>query len=333
MLIDSIINNSFEVGNSTEIIQNIINNLIHKFNMTELDSGKDKKITDKNKVIILTSTENQKNKEDKNISMDLGPCEFMLKNDYNISYNDSLYILQIISEEEGMKIPKIEYEIYYPFTDSNLTKLNLASCEDTKIEISISVKISGSLDKYNPKSDYYNDICSTTTSDDGTDITLEDRKNEFIDNNMSLCKENCDLIEYNHEKEKVKCSCNFFIVGTMIILYFLNLLIFSICSYDKIKKEIHNIIFALKINSNPIKKNKIIKIEKKNKKDKNYIKNDDKNYEGNINKYLNIRNKIKSKKGNYNNNITQNISDGSYNKINPTNKHIVIRNILNIIFH
>ena len=34
------------------------------------------------------------------------------ENYYNISYNDSLYILEIITNEEGMKIPKIEYEIY-----------------------------------------------------------------------------------------------------------------------------------------------------------------------------------------------------------------------------
>ena len=42
----------------------------------------------------------------------------------------------------------------------------------------------------------------------GTDISLKDRKNEFIDNNMSLCEENCDLIEYNPIKEKAKCSCD-----------------------------------------------------------------------------------------------------------------------------
>ena len=40
-------------------------------------------------------------------------------------------------------------------------------------------------------------MCSTTTSESGTDISLKDRKNEFINNNMSLCEENCDLIEYN----------------------------------------------------------------------------------------------------------------------------------------
>jgi hypothetical protein len=66
-----------------------------------------------NNMIVLTSTFNQKNNEEKNnITFDLGQCENILKNHYNISQNDSLYILQIIVEEEGMKIPKIEYEVY-----------------------------------------------------------------------------------------------------------------------------------------------------------------------------------------------------------------------------
>ena len=59
--------------------------------------------------------------------MDLGQCEYNLKKAYNISQNDSLYILQIIYQEEGMKIPKLEYEVYYPFNINNrdnLTKLN-----------------------------------------------------------------------------------------------------------------------------------------------------------------------------------------------------------------
>ena len=106
-----------------------------------------------------------------------------------------------------MKIPKIEYEIYYPLYNNNLTKLNLSSCKDTKVEISIAVKIDNDLDKYNSSSNYYNDICYKTTSESGTDIILIDRKKEFVDNNMTLCEENCELIEYNYTKEKAKCSC------------------------------------------------------------------------------------------------------------------------------
>ena len=68
------------------------------------------------------------------IAIDLCKCENILKNEYNISYNDSLYILQIISkEDENMKIPKIEYEVYYPFYNNNtLTKLDLNLCKGKK---------------------------------------------------------------------------------------------------------------------------------------------------------------------------------------------------------
>ena len=198
-----------EIKNKTEKMQNIINNLIDDLNLTDLESGKDKKIVEDEKVIIFTSTENQKNNEEKNISMNLGNCENILKNHYNISNNTSLFILQVITEENGMKIPKLDYEVYYPLDNSNkLTKLNLSLCKNTKIEISISVKINDSLDKYDPNSDYYNDICSKTTSESGTDISLKDRKNEFVNNNMSLCEENCELIGYDQVKNKAKCSCN-----------------------------------------------------------------------------------------------------------------------------
>ena len=210
IIFDFMTNEIIKINNKDETIQKAIDNLFKELNMVEINKGEDLKINNKNKTIILTSTTNQKNNDEKNyISMDLGKCEIILKNHYNISNNDSLYILQIISEEDGMKIPKIEYEVYYPlYNSNNLTKLNLSLCKNTKIEISISVKINGSIDKYDPKSDYYNDICSKATSDSGTDISLKDRKNEFVNNNMSLCEENCELIEYNQKKEKVKCSCD-----------------------------------------------------------------------------------------------------------------------------
>ena len=110
-----------------------------------------------------------------------------------------------------MKIPKIEYEVYYNFYNSsnNLTKLNLTLCKGIKIQISIpvSIKINDSIDKYNPKSGYYNDICYKARSKSGTDITLKDRREEFIENNLTLCEENCEFIDYNYTNEKVKCSC------------------------------------------------------------------------------------------------------------------------------
>jgi len=108
---------------------------------------------------------------------------------------------------EGMNIPKVEYEIYYPLDNQNFTKLNLSLCKDTKIDILIPVPITEDISKYDPNKDYYNDICTKAKSKNGTDITLKDRKNEFIDNNMTLCEEDCELVDYDYSKEKAKCSC------------------------------------------------------------------------------------------------------------------------------
>ena len=89
------------IENKTKIIQNIINNLITDFDINYLINFTDRKKYYNNIMILLTSTHNQKIKKEKNnINMNLGQCEEILKTYYNISQNDSLYILQIISEEE-----------------------------------------------------------------------------------------------------------------------------------------------------------------------------------------------------------------------------------------
>ena len=175
-----------------------------------MENGNDEEIKEENIIITLTTTLNQKNNENINkTTINLGECESKLKWYYNISINDSLYMIKLDKKEEGMKIPKIEYEVYYPFNSSNnLTKLNLSICRNNKIEISIPVIIKESLDKYNISSKYYNDICITATSKHSADITLLDRKNEFINNNMTLCEENCKLIEYNYTSKRAKCSCD-----------------------------------------------------------------------------------------------------------------------------
>jgi hypothetical protein len=116
-----------------------------------------------------------------------------------------------------MKIPKIEYEVYYPiYSMKNLTKLDLSVCQGSKVDFSIAVKIEDDLDKYNTSSGYYNDICSKTTSESGTDIPLKDRKNEFVDNNMTLCEENCEYIGYDKINKLVHCNCDVKDSSTMI---------------------------------------------------------------------------------------------------------------------
>ena len=102
-------------------------------------------------------------------------------------------------------MPIIEYEIYHPYT---LEKLELDVCNEEKIQISVPVTINEEdILKHDPNSDYYNDKCYPSTSDDGADIILSDRKNEFINNNLTLCENNCEFSGYNNETKQAICEC------------------------------------------------------------------------------------------------------------------------------
>ena len=58
---------------------------------------------------------------------------------------------------------------------STKTNVNLTTCSKSKISIYKHFIINDNIDKYNYSSGYYNDICYTTTSKDGTDVSLKDR--------------------------------------------------------------------------------------------------------------------------------------------------------------
>ena len=106
------------------------------------------------------------------------------------------------------QIPKVEYEIYYQNSSKKFEKLNLSICKNIKIDITIPIEISmNDLDKHNQSSDLYNDICYTFASENNIDISLKDRRNEFVNNNMLVCEEDCEFIEYDNTTKKVSCSC------------------------------------------------------------------------------------------------------------------------------
>lgn len=123
-----------------------------------------------------------------------------LRLQYNINDNVTLLLLKIDILKEYLLIPIIEYEIYNSKTKE---KLNLSICKDTKAKIYIPVSIDeNNLFKYNSSSEYYNDICYPYTTEYKTDIILEDRRNEYIDNAMSLCEKNCQYKNYDFKEKK-----------------------------------------------------------------------------------------------------------------------------------
>ena len=186
---------------------------INTINTNEIDKGNDYYEYQDNVIYTLTSSFNQKNNQYVNVSsIDLGECEKKIIAEYGLPNNSNFYILKIDYLLPGTKTPKIEYELYYPLNGTNLTLLNISACKDVKIDIYFPTNITlDELYKYNPKNDFYNDICKTHTSESGTDIILSDRRNEFVDNNMNVCEEDCELVNldkiHNSSINRVKCTC------------------------------------------------------------------------------------------------------------------------------
>ena len=92
-----------------------------------------------NMEITLTTPENQKNNKNENETIiDLGNCVSLIKDYYNID-NKKLFIKKISTYQEGMKIPKIEFDLYSKLNGKNLTKLKKSPCLDTKIDLISSI--------------------------------------------------------------------------------------------------------------------------------------------------------------------------------------------------
>ena len=191
-----------------EILENVDSIFTSEYYDTSfIDSGNEEVMEIDKMKIIFTTTENQKNNNNENMtSIDLGECENLLREYYNIT-NEKIYMKKVDIIQDNMNIPKIEYEVYSRLNGSNLVKLNLSICGTSKISLIVPVEISESLDKLNTSSDYFNSICYTATSENGTDISLKDCQKEFVEQNKAVCQEDCDLNDYNYTTKKANCSC------------------------------------------------------------------------------------------------------------------------------
>ena len=208
-LSESILGNNFESLVSKEIYpKKTLDNLIESLFGNDLeslllniDNIKYMKRVDNRKYFISTLS----NQIDNNSSfIDLGNCSNKLKSQNMINDTEELVIIKIENKIEGINIPIIQYEIY----SKNGTQLNLDICKNNNITYFIPVEINGNeIYKYDPESNFYNNRCNKYKTENNTDITLYDRKNEFNDKNLSLCELNCTFRGYNPNTSSVECDC------------------------------------------------------------------------------------------------------------------------------
>ena len=176
-------------------------------------------IQTENAIFQISKLEDQYNSDNFDISnIHLGECEERLKLHYQI-INDSLIIYKIDIKTSDMSQTYVQYEIYNP---KNFSLLDLSICDDLKISISApvllnnytsslydSLKESG-YNLFNYNDSFYNDICSAYTTENNTDITLNDRKKIIFSqfSNISLCQNDCEVKSYNSSNKKIMCSCS-----------------------------------------------------------------------------------------------------------------------------
>ena len=151
-------------------------------------------------------------------NVDLGECGEILKNKYCKNGNDSLIMLKFDIKPENEKSTYVQYEIY----DSNTKQfLNLEECSDSNILINIPLELDSNIELlynllsdsgynlFNSSDSFYNDICSTYTTSNNTDILLYDRRMDIYQStvNISLCQAGCEFQSYDTESKKAKCNC------------------------------------------------------------------------------------------------------------------------------
>ena len=205
-------NNSIEIKQIEDIKKKIVN--INNTNNNII-------IHTKNVNIQFCKTKDQKSNYTSNISnIDLGDCENILKHIYKIDEKESLLIFKTDIRILDYMTTYVEYEIFHPLA---LYPLNLTYCNKSKINIDIPVQMDNNMEIYydslsengynlfDKNDSFYQDVCSTYTSPNGTDILLSDRKKDIYNksNSQYFCQKGCISQSYNSTTKKVLCKCNY----------------------------------------------------------------------------------------------------------------------------
>ena len=163
---------------------------------------------------IKISPVNNKTSEGSNVNFSL--CEKILRNEYNISEDSILTILQIEIDKENEQIlnNQIEYAIY----DENKNKLDLSKCKNVKVTINYEIKNSSldtstiehfsdiGINVFDINEEFFNDICYPY-SNNKTDVILSDRINDIYQN-YSLCDNGCTFENINLINMQISCECD-----------------------------------------------------------------------------------------------------------------------------
>ena len=197
-----------------------LNKQIEEKFLNEYKIDGEKKIIVTENVIFQIEKYDEQSEEDNYSSVYLGKCETALKIANKIDLDESLIIYKTDIKSDDLSTTYVQYKIYHPDT---LEPLDCSTvCSKDKISISVPVNLddntksliknanNGGYDLFNSNDSFYNDICATYTTENGTDMGLNDRKNAIKETggNLNYCQVGCQMDYFNYTNQKVKCNCD-----------------------------------------------------------------------------------------------------------------------------
>ena len=206
----------------SELKSQIINNissLINTVNSSKMINGSDFI------ALIMPSDMNPKEQLKNGISaIDLGNCTDVLKDYYNISKDENIYVLNIESKRDDIEKSEdnsfnLGKNVQLEAFDKYGKHLNLSICENNiqimsyigdikelDIQSALSLGRKG-IDVFNPNDDYFNDICKVIDNDDGKDLIIKDRRADIYQN-ATFCQKGCSYSGVNYELLTADCICD-----------------------------------------------------------------------------------------------------------------------------
>jgi len=173
------------------------------------------------KLIKLSKGEDLKSKAS---IMDLSQCQNILKKKYGLKNEESLVLLKgdfLDKIPEKYITNKVAYQL---FSTSLGAFLPLIECKEQGASTNIMSFFNSSYllgnfqykaasateDNYNvfdPKSSFYNDICTPFTNENGNDVLLDERRLDYFTTDYNLCEEGCEFLGYNETIKRYTCKC------------------------------------------------------------------------------------------------------------------------------
>ena len=127
---------------------------------------------------------------------------------YNEKSNEDGNIRNLLNIKE--LVGDIQIEIEYPlfnYYNQNYSFINKRNSENLVNNIKNLSETYPEIDVSNKSDPFFNDICFLFTTDVGTDMTIQDRRNEYYVS-ASLCEDNCATIKLINKNINPRALCN-----------------------------------------------------------------------------------------------------------------------------